>query len=562
MQIHYVKIYKFRNLNDFEISFSELKTVLIGQNASGKSNFLEALVLIFKQLDLLDKEHNEADLFEFDIIYTCYGKKIRIERKKIDGKYKYKFEKGTSAKNIFNDEIFEEIKKFKEEKNKYLPKYVFAYYSGLGNSNRLEEHFEDHKADFARRAMNAEDNKVPEPARLLYAELIHSQLSLLSFFIDNKKELLKFLKDNLEIELFQSVLLTIEKPDWSTETRMKRNKEFKFFGSDGVVKNLLYYLHDNVAFAPLRDLVKPKAKLWEKVKGKKGREVVYLYIDDFDKIRKYVKENKWSSFDFFHILNTANVSQLLTKDGIKVRIKKTHTDRILFRDLSEGEQQLLTVLGLMRFTVTDEALFLLDEPDTHLNPLWRWKYMDFINHIVLESGFDKAKKDNNSIQVIMSSHEPLTIGGLCKQEVRLFKGKEKILVSIPDEDPKGMGVAGVLTEIFGLETTLDKETQEQLERRRHIESMIYNLETKELPLPASENINDIKAELQLLNKKLENLGFSRVVRDPLYQKFQARFDAEMNYRKSSHEPLSAEQKQAQDKLIDKILKELLDEEGL
>ncbi len=554
MQIEYVKITHFRNLEDFEINFTELKTVLIGQNATGKSNFLEAVVLIFKQLDFPDKK--EELLFEFEIIYHCYDKKIKISRIKEGEKYTYQYLEFDETKKKYTV-----IKKFKENKSNYLPKYIFAYYSGLGNSNRLEEHFEDHKADFAKRAMNAEINVVPAPARLLYVELIHSQLSLLSFFIDNEPEAISFLKTNLGIELLQSVLLTIHKPGWSTAALMKKNGEYKFFGSRGVVKDLLTYLHDKAAFAPLRDLVKPKAKLWEKVKSKKGQESVHLFIDDFEKIRKYVADSNWSSFDFFHVLNTANVSQLLTKEGIKVRVKKTHTSRILFRDLSEGEQQLLTVLGLMRFTVTDEALFLLDEPDTHLNPYWKWKYMDFINDIVLK----KNKKDNkpkHSFQVIMSSHDPLTIGSLCKAEVRTFNShKNKIQTKPPTEDPKGMGVAGVLTEIFGLETTLDKKTQQQLERRRHIESMLYNHEHKAYVLPLNEKKEDIQHELENLNKELDGLGFSRVTRDPLYQKFQARFDAEMNYRKSNFEPLTDGEKQKHDALVEKILKELLDEEG-
>lgn len=560
MHIEYVKIQEFRNLNSFEIRFSELKTVLIGQNASGKSNFLEAIVLIFKQLDLLDKEHKAEHLFEYDIIYTCYGNKIKIGRKKVDGKYKYQFQEATGKKDNKGEDIFQDIKKFKDKKSQYLPKYIFAYYSGLGNSNRLEEHFDDHKAEFARSAMNAEPNKVPEPAKLFYAELIHSQLSLLSFFIDNEPSALKFLKENLQIEEFQSALLTIQKPAWSSESRMKKNNEFKFFGSSGVVKDLLYYLHDNVAFAPLRDVIKPKVGLWEKVKGKTGQDVVHLFIDDFEKIREYVRTNNWTSFDFFHVLNTANVSQLLTKEGIKVRVKKTHANRIAFQDLSEGEQQLLTVLGLMRFTVTEEALFLLDEPDTHLNPYWRWKYMEFIDQIVLNNKEDGLQQ---TIQVIMSSHDPLTIGSLRKEEVRVLQCEDsKIKVSLPDEDPKGMGSAGILTEIFGLETTLDKKTQEQLERRRHIESMLYNLKEKHLPLPVNENKNDLERELEELNKDLDNLGFSRVTRDPFYQKFQARFDAKMNYRKSNFKPLTPKQKEEQDKLMDQIFKELLDEEGL
>lgn len=562
MQIQYVKIYKFRNLINFEITFSELKTVLIGQNATGKSNLIEAIVLIFKQLDFIEKEHKEEHLFEYDIIYICNNKKIQINRSKENDKYRYKFSEFSEGKDVFGNDLYTEIKKFKENKSLYLPKYIFAYYSGLGNSNRLEEHFEEHKADFARRAMKAKDNKVPLPARLFYTELIHSQLSLLSFFIDNKSEAISFLKENLGIELFESVLLTVQKPDWSSEQRMKRNNEFRFFGSSGVVRNLLYYLYENVAFAPMRDVVKPKVSLWEKVKGKKGIEVIHLYIDDFEKIREYVKNNNWTSFDFFHVLNTANVSQLLTKEGIKVRVKKTYANRLLFRDLSEGEQQLLTVLGLMRFTVTDEALFLLDEPDTHLNPLWRWKYMDFINEIVINVDNKHLNEPKKSLQVIMSSHDPLTIGSLRKDEVRVLRKEEKNTIArIPEEDPKGMGAAGILTEIFGLETTLDKKTQEQLERRRHIESMLYNLKVLNHPLPEDETISDLESELNILNKILDNLGFSRVTRDPLYQKFQAKFDEEISYRKSNYMPLTEEQRNQQNELIEKILKELLDEEG-
>ena len=53
MRIHKVYIEKFKNLQQFEISLNsnEMNTVLLGQNATGKSNFIEALVLIFKYLD-------------------------------------------------------------------------------------------------------------------------------------------------------------------------------------------------------------------------------------------------------------------------------------------------------------------------------------------------------------------------------------------------------------------------------------------------------------------------------------------------------------------------------
>ena len=48
MRIDKIYIEKFKNLKDFSINLDETKmhTVLLGQNAAGKSNLLEALVII------------------------------------------------------------------------------------------------------------------------------------------------------------------------------------------------------------------------------------------------------------------------------------------------------------------------------------------------------------------------------------------------------------------------------------------------------------------------------------------------------------------------------------
>jgi len=78
-----------------------------------------------------------------------------------------------------------------------------------------------------------------------------------------------------------------------------------------------------------------------------------------------------------------------------------NADGILtFKELSEGEQQLLTVLGLLKFTQDEESLFLLDEPDTHLNPAWKLKYLNLIEQVV---GKPKAS------HLIISTHDPLVM---------------------------------------------------------------------------------------------------------------------------------------------------------
>lgn len=57
---------RFKNLENVQVDFDEnhLMTVVVGRNGSGKSNVLEALVAIFRNLDL-----GEAPPFSYELIY-------------------------------------------------------------------------------------------------------------------------------------------------------------------------------------------------------------------------------------------------------------------------------------------------------------------------------------------------------------------------------------------------------------------------------------------------------------------------------------------------------------
>jgi ABC-type cobalamin/Fe3+-siderophores transport system ATPase subunit len=71
-----------------------------------------------------------------------------------------------------------------------------------------------------------------------------------------------------------------------------------------------------------------------------------------------------------------HLSKVLAEVRTRVRMSAgAGGGNVTYRDLSEGEQQLLLVLGLLKFTARDEALLLLDEPDTHLNPAWSTQYL-------------------------------------------------------------------------------------------------------------------------------------------------------------------------------------------
>jgi predicted ATP-binding protein involved in virulence len=169
-----------------------------------------------------------------------------------------------------------------------------------------------------------------------------------------------------------------------------------------------------------------------------------------------------------------------------------------------GEQQLLTVLGLLKFTKDEDSLILLDEPDTHLNPLWKWKYFEYL---------DKVVKNPDSTQLIINTHDPLVIGNLKKEEVRIFKNnKGKTETYQPEIDPRGLGVGGILTsELFGLPSILDRDTQKKLNEKRYLQGKLIRNDINEDEL---KNYNELKQEL-------EKSGFYEEVEDIWFKQYLA-----------------------------------------
>lgn len=204
----------------------------------------------------------------------------------------------------------------------------------------------------------------------------------------------------------------------------------------------------------------------------------------------------------FKALESTYISKLIAEVRIKVQ-KKNVDGSITFKELSEGEQQLLTVLGLLKFTKDEDSLILLDEPDTHLNPIWKWRYLEFLDKVV-----DRPA----STQIILNTHDPLVIGNLTKEEVRLFRTTSdgQIIVEEPEVDPRGLGVEGILTsEFFGLPTTIDDFTQGKLDKRNEL-----------LVKQQKQGLSEQEQEsLRVLFAELEDLGFGHTFRDPTYQKF-------------------------------------------
>jgi len=485
MRIDKVFIEDYKNLKNFLIDFDEkeMKTVLLGQNATGKSNFLETLILIFKFLDLSTDAKRLVPKFDYEIAYSIKGNKIDISVKKGVYNILVNGEK-ISFKSFFSQ----------EGKKTYQPRYVFTYYSGL--SNKLKELFWDHQKKFYDRITNDnfKDEELDSLRKLFYVQLVHSYFVLLAYFTHEEEDCIKFLNEVLNIQDIESILFILKMPDWANN-RIKANPDDIFWTATGLVRPFLDKLW-NLSLAPIYH----QEKIQVDFDNYDKQDRLYLYLKGKEKLKE-LASTYTDNTALFKALESTYISKLISEVRIKVR-KKDVDGSITFKELSEGEQQLLTVLGLLKFTKDEDSLILLDEPDTHLNPIWKWRYLEFLEDVV---------KRPESTQIIINTHDPLVIGSLKKEQIRIFKQiPDKVMAVEPEKDPKGMGVAGILiSDLFGLPTILDKETQTKLNRKRYLQGKLMRNDITEIEYK----------EYQTLNLELEEVGFYEEVEDKWFKMY-------------------------------------------
>jgi predicted ATPase len=467
VRLRKLQIASFKNLRAFSVSFSdEFTNVLVGPNGTGKSNVLEALIIIFRDLDL-----GASPAFAYTLEYECREATVTVDADPMRAK--------TQVAITVNDETVSSRRFSRKGGGEYLPAFVFGYYSGP--SNRMESHFRLHQTRFADELLHGVDR----PLRpLLYARLVHSQFVLLSFFQREDQDR-DVLREHLRIRDLESVLFVLKRPYWYNVQRRSSRSDHgddRFWGARGVVRDFLDRLYE-LALAPLHSETSDR---------------LFLFVRDKQDLMR-LAQNYHGQQEFFKALESLYISDLI--EDVRTSVIVEGVDNALtFRELSEGEQQLLMVLGLLRFIEAKEGLILLDEPDTHLNPAWSLQYTRLLKDQV---------SDPTTTQIIMATHDPLVVAGLTAPEVLLMQRADngRVSASHPDDDPKGMGVAALLTsDIYGLRSALDLDTLEELDRKREL--AIRD------DLSATE-----RKELADLNERLRGLDFTTTVRDPLYKPF-------------------------------------------
>jgi predicted ATP-dependent endonuclease of OLD family len=476
MKLRRLWIDGYKNLRQCEIVFAQtrLLNAVIGSNGSGKSNLIEAILHI-----LVNVYFRRSPGFDFDFDFESHGLEVSLSARsgalwiEVDGQ-----------KTTRSD--FAQILRSGPAQN-YYPELTFVYYSGeCQRVRRLMRRYQQH---FERLTRSSETDTY----RPLFVESTNhqSRIILLALVAHQHQE-------------FLSRLRIVDAEDIYVVLRSPRNfdpqlHEPKLWNTEGAVRRIVAAIDET---AESEDSVRHEMETLETPSDTAG----------YSETRTYRFETNVGLRDLAHRLEKGNDSLYLAFQHLKARGILVSVNYRLqgvdssfsFDELSEGEKQLIAVIGALTLTNQRDNLVLLDEPDTHLNPQWSWEYPN-----MLADAFQNEQLSRTT--VIMATHDPLMISGMTREQVWLAQSDSAELPMFrqPHRNPRGQGIANLIcsSEFFGLPSSLDKETQKLLDER--------------LEISLKESLTQAdRARLKALNEQLEIIvkpGISE--RDPNYVKF-------------------------------------------
>ncbi|EPJ95149.1 AAA family ATPase [Pseudomonas psychrophila] len=146
-----------------------------------------------------------------------------------------------------------------------------------------------------------------------------------------------------------------------------------------------------------------------------------------------------------------------------VSLKLTDGNQCIeFDDLSDGEAQLIQILSMASIYKDSRTLFLLDEPETHLNPSWRTYFHSYIEGVI--------HSDNRRTQLFVSTHSPFMVSSLRRNNVYQFRRNDSGLIEmvVAQNETYGASFDVLIKDLFELRSLISQsvidEIREQLKR--------------------------------------------------------------------------------------------------
>ncbi|ALU87250.1 hypothetical protein Hrubri_0016 [Herbaspirillum rubrisubalbicans M1] len=170
-----------------------------------------------------------------------------------------------------------------------------------------------------------------------------------------------------------------------------------------------------------------------------------------------------TSFEVFTRLLQLNQSGLF--DDVLLRLRRSGNDKISsdasdigilrYEELSDGEQMVLGRMALFYLLKgQQDALLLLDEPETHFNDKWKREIVDIIDEAIGQTAND----------VLISTHSAIVLSDVFNNEIVMVqKTQEGSTVRTVDEPTFATDPSALMMTVFGAEDSIGKRAQEFIE---------------------------------------------------------------------------------------------------
>lgn len=126
-----------------------------------------------------------------------------------------------------------------------------------------------------------------------------------------------------------------------------------------------------------------------------------------------------------------------------------------YEELSDGEQMVLGRMALFHLLQgQQDALLLLDEPETHFNDKWKREIVDIIDDAI----------GNTSNDVLISTHSAIVLSDVFNNEIVMVqKAADGSIVRNVDEPTFATDPSSLMMTVFGADDSIGKRAQEFIE---------------------------------------------------------------------------------------------------
>lgn len=347
--------------------------LFVGKNGAGKSNFIEAILIIF--ISLINRS---VCPFQFKVSYQIGEKEIIVE---------------------YKDNLFIcNGKKQKYITAKSIPDNILVYYSGQNKtiSNIIE--------DFWYKKRGSLTNKTPLIFGLDYD---HRDLLIVMALLFKDQDVNRLLSNRLQIE------------DISKQIKFKFKKPvdaYRMYNWDHTYPKIWNApQHIQSWFRNLYEIRAEPDKIEDDGYFPNKDELILHFntVEFYDFIKR---QGIFSSFKALYQLKTLSLLE-----SINFELVSTDNENTQINSFSDGQTQSLYYESILSLFGQQNSLVIMDEPDAFLHPEWQF---DFSKSLSEYENYSIEKK-----HILICTHSAATLSNIDNQDISQFYKNEKKVFS-------------------------------------------------------------------------------------------------------------------------------------